>query len=100
MELGCSFISACFAFPPFFTQLLQKNVAIVAGMRNIAVDWEVGWYMGINTVLGIILVIVAVTSLSVLVFWSRRTINRIGKIDGPKTARMILRQLRGGKDGQ
>ena len=55
-----------------------------------------------DTTLGLILVVLAVTLLCVLVFWSRRRINYINRTGG-RSARMILRDLsqrrgvRGGK---
>ena len=49
--------------------------------------------MNIEVIIGLIVIATAVVCLTALVWWSRRTINRIDRI-GPSSARKIYQSLR------
>ena len=50
--------------------------------------------MDMNVLIGCVVTFVALTLIAALVFWSRRTINRIAK-NGFRTARQTLKELNG-----
>ena len=55
--------------------------------------------MSINAIIGIALIVFAVGTMSALVWWSRRTINRIDRI-GPSSVRTLRRRLREEDEGE
>jgi hypothetical protein len=52
--------------------------------------------MNTNVLIGCVVTAVALISITALVLWSRRTINRIAK-NGFRTARQTLKELNGGR---
>jgi hypothetical protein len=55
--------------------------------------------MSINAIIGIALICFALGTMSALVWWSRRVINRIDRV-GPSSIRTLRRRLRGEDEGE